>query len=92
MTTMVVTEHLGQQMNHLVGGDSLLIQGEQEISAFTDRRKGCSCILMLRGECGTAILVEVSPERLPAAGREPQGADRQHGECSIILPARARFA
>ena len=53
---------------------------------------GCSFMLMLRGECDAAILVNVSPERFPAAWGESQPAYRQHGERSIVLPARARFA
>ena len=55
-------------------------------------KMGCSYILMLRGECGAAILVNFLPELLPAAWGESQPAYRQHGKSSIVLPTRTRFA
>ena len=57
-----------------------------------DCRNGCSYMLMLRGERGAAILVNVSPELLPAAWGESQPAYRQHGKSSFVLPTRTRFA
>jgi Leucine-rich repeat (LRR) protein len=54
--------------------------------------KGCSHKMMLRIKRGAAILVDVSPELLPAPGGESQGAYRQHGKRSLVLPARTRLA
>jgi|SRR5271157_1922210 len=54
--------------------------------------EGCSHNMMLRGECGAAILVEVPPELFPAACSESQRTYRQYGESPIVLPTRARFA
>ena len=53
---------------------------------------GCSYNMMLRGECGAAILVDVSPELLPAAYCESQSAYRQDGSGALVLPTRTRFA
>ena len=53
---------------------------------------GCSYNMMLRGECWAAILVDVSPEFLPAAYGESQSAYRQDGSGSLVLPTRTRFA
>ena len=53
---------------------------------------GCSLIMMLRGEHGAAVLVNVSPELLPAAWGKSQPAYRQHGKGPIVLPTRTRFA
>ncbi len=53
---------------------------------------GCSHKMMLRGECGAAILVEVSPELFPAACGESQRTYRQYGESAVVLPTRTRFA
>ncbi len=39
MATTVMMQHLGQEVNHLVGGDPLLVQGEQQVPTFADRRK-----------------------------------------------------
>jgi hypothetical protein len=64
----------------------------RKATEITEKLEGCSCILMLRRECGAAILVEVSPERLPAAGSESQRADREHRKRPILLLTRARFA
>jgi len=61
-------------------------------SAWRVTWEGCSYILMLRGECGAAILVNFLPELLPAAWGESQPAYRQHGKSSIVLPTRTRFA
>ncbi len=57
-----------------------------------DLSKGCSHKMMLRGECGAAILVEVSPELFPAACGESQRTYRQYGESAVVLPTRTRFA
>ena len=40
MTLAVMTQHLRQEVNHLVRSDPLLVQGEEEVSLSADCRKG----------------------------------------------------
>ena len=63
-----------------------------DLSGWDGSLNGCSYNMMLRGECWAAILVDVSPEFLPAAYGESQSAYRQDGSGSLVLPTRTRFA
>ncbi len=76
-------------LDALVKTEAILADGSK---ILLDTYLGCSHKMMLRGECGAAILVEVSPELFPAACGESQRTYRQYGESAVVLPTRTRFA
>ena len=90
---LVVSLRIGHTRSRAAAAECLqvakyLIAKSGELGCYL----GCSLNMMLRDKGGAAILVNVSPELLPAALGESQGAYRQHGKRSIVLPARTRLA
>ena len=58
----------------------------------TDWLNGCSHNMMLRRECGAAILIEAPPGFFPPTFGESQCTYGQDGESALVLPTRSRFA